>query len=245
MGQLINCIECGKSVSSSVTQCIHCGKDPHPHYVKCFVCEGTFKKAECIKKREIDFQHYPFAVYQHMCKKCFDNICQHSDLQQFRCPTCHTIYDYQHFSSPQCPHCGEKLYLKNCIFCEQPVEGRNADVISYGYEFPVSFYAHKHCYNIFENYNRIRYIESPSPKKEGGCYIATTCYGSYNAHEVRILRQYRDETLSQSSLGRMLIRIYYTYSPYIADRLKNAPRLNNFVKTYVLDNIVTFLNKRR
>lgn len=87
--------------------------------------------------------------------------------------------------------------------------------------------------------------EEEAKKKSGGCYIATACYGSYNAPEVIILRQYRDETLSQSSLGRILIRVYYTYSPYLADRLKSVPTLNSCVKKYILDTIVTFLNERR
>jgi ribosomal protein L7/L12 len=42
------------------------------------------------------------------------------------------------------------------------------------------------------------------PKK--GCFIATACYGDYNAPEVKLLRHYRDEVLQQSVPGRAFIK---------------------------------------
>lgn len=67
-------------------------------------------------------------------------------------------------------------------------------------------------------------------KKKEGCYIATAVYGSYNAPQVRVLRKYRDEVLKKSILGRAFIKVYYALSPPVADKLKNARRLNRFVR---------------
>lgn len=49
----------------------------------------------------------------------------------------------------------------------------------------------------------------------GGCYIATSVYGSYDCPEVWVLRRYRDDFLSTSFHGRLFILIYYMVSPKV------------------------------
>ena len=80
-------------------------------------------------------------------------------------------------------------------------------------------------------------------KGNGGCYIATAVYGSYDAPEVLVLRQFRDNTLSATALGRLFIKIYYRLSPPIADRLRNAKRINGFVRS-ILDKWVNNLKEK-
>ena len=82
------------------------------------------------------------------------------------------------------------------------------------------------------------------PKKKEGCYIATAVYGSYDAPEVRTLRRFRDETLKMSAAGRMFIRVYYRFSPPIAQRLKNATKVNRLVRR-MLDGFVEKLNEKK
>lgn len=50
---------------------------------------------------------------------------------------------------------------------------------------------------------------------EGGCYVATCVYGSYDCPQVWTLRRYRDDTLGSTWYGRMFIRVYYAISPTI------------------------------
>ena len=55
--------------------------------------------------------------------------------------------------------------------------------------------------------------EPDKPRSEGGCYIATSVYGSYDAPEVWTLRRFRDETLADTWYGRLFIKAYYAVSP--------------------------------
>lgn len=54
-------------------------------------------------------------------------------------------------------------------------------------------------------------IQQPSP--DGGCYVATAVYGSYDCPEVWTLRRFRDYTLAETWYGRAFIRTYYAISP--------------------------------
>jgi len=74
-----------------------------------------------------------------------------------------------------------------------------------------------------------------------GCYIATAVYGSYDAPQVRVLRQYRDNVLRQSVWGRAFIQVYYFFSPSAAHWLKNTRYLNAAVR-HLLDGWVTRLH---
>lgn len=72
---------------------------------------------------------------------------------------------------------------------------------------------------IMECHQKIKEID-PSyviPKrpstKSGGCYVATSVYGSYDCPEVWTLRRYRDYKLAQSWFGRAFIYSYYAVSP--------------------------------
>ena len=78
----------------------------------------------------------------------------------------------------------------------------------------------------------------------GGCYIATAVYGSYNKPEVIVLRRFRDEVLLECWWGRIFVKIYYTLSPPMAEKLKNTKRINTIVRN-ILDMFVQHLREKR
>ena len=87
--------------------------------------------------------------------------------------------------------------------------------------------------------NTVSSSNSDFGDSSGGCccYIATAVYGDYDAPQVLVLRRYRDERLSKSNIGRVLIKVYYSISPPLAERLKKTKRINNAVRK-ILDKIV-------
>jgi hypothetical protein len=56
----------------------------------------------------------------------------------------------------------------------------------------------------------------------GGCYIATSVYGSYDCPQVWTLRRYRDYTLTTTLHGRLFIRAYYAVSPTLVKLFGNT-----------------------
>ncbi|MCL2097507.1 MAG: hypothetical protein FWH23_01940 [Bacteroidales bacterium] len=68
------------------------------------------------------------------------------------------------------------------------------------------------------------------PTSSGGCYIATMAYGSYEHPQVMILRQFRDDVLDKSVLGRWFIKFYYHYSPKLVEALKDKQFINKSIR---------------
>ncbi|KZX16791.1 CFI-box-CTERM domain-containing protein [Methanobrevibacter curvatus] len=102
----------------------------------------------------------------------------------------------------------------------------------------------------YDNYlEKIKKI-NPSFKDEkikksdnGGCYIATAIYGSYNSYEVLILREFRDKILFNNIFGRAFINLYYFLSPKIVKLFGNKKFFNLFFKG-ILDKIIIQLRKK-
>lgn len=66
--------------------------------------------------------------------------------------------------------------------------------------------------------------------EKSGCFILTACYESYDAPTVFAFRQYRDNHLSRTSLGRGFIDWYYTYGPTMAEFISDKPKIKSILK---------------
>ena len=71
-------------------------------------------------------------------------------------------------------------------------------------------------------------------KKKGPCFIATVAYGSPMHPFVEILRDFRDKYLMPSKLGSKLVKLYYKYSPFVADLISKHKALKVVVKISLL-----------
>lgn len=89
-----------------------------------------------------------------------------------------------------------------------------------------------------------KYLDKKKAAHSGGCFIATACYGDYDAPEVRILRQWRDDILLESFPGRLFIQIYYIVSPPMARILKRTGKLREYIRRNLLQPIVAKVSSR-
>jgi hypothetical protein len=75
------------------------------------------------------------------------------------------------------------------------------------------------------------YKDAGGQAESGYCYVATATYGNYDHPFVKILRNFRDDTLAHSSWGRSFIAWYYA----------NSPGLANFIAEHESARVVSYL----
>lgn len=82
-------------------------------------------------------------------------------------------------------------------------------------------------------------------KRSGRCFIATAAFGDPAAPEVIYLSAFRDDSLSQSALGRSFIRTYYAVSPKLAIIIAKSDFLRSVVRRFFLQPIIFLLKQVR
>jgi hypothetical protein len=63
-----------------------------------------------------------------------------------------------------------------------------------------------------------------------GCFIATAAYGSAMHPHITALQNWRDRVLLTNAAGRVLVDLYYRYSPPIADAIADRPALRTAIR---------------
>jgi hypothetical protein len=64
----------------------------------------------------------------------------------------------------------------------------------------------------------------------GGCFIATAAYGSLLEPHVKILRHFRDRFLITNPAGTYFVKLYYEYSPPLADFISKHDHLRMLIR---------------
>jgi len=77
-------------------------------------------------------------------------------------------------------------------------------------------------------------------RRGAGCFIATATFGTPMAHEVNVLKKFRDGFLLQNRTGEMFIRLYYKSSPPIARAIKGSEMLRRIVRILLVPIVELF-----
>lgn len=89
-------------------------------------------------------------------------------------------------------------------------------------------------------YEATKTIQQPK-NTSGSCYIATLCYDDFYADEVCSFRDFRDETLCKTKLGRQFIAQYYHFAPKLTTKLENYKTVNKIIKYIILNPLLTVI----
>ena len=72
----------------------------------------------------------------------------------------------------------------------------------------------------------------------GGCFIATAAFGSSMEKHVTILKDFRDNYLLPSTMGRIFVNTYYKYSPAVAHFIEKHETLRGVVRLGLMPLVV-------
>jgi len=86
-------------------------------------------------------------------------------------------------------------------------------------------------------------ITATTLQSKRSCFIATAAYGTSMAKEIDILRQFRDISLENNSVGKSLVVLYYTISPQFANIIAKNEKRKMLVR-WLLKSIINFLELR-
>lgn len=88
-----------------------------------------------------------------------------------------------------------------------------------------------------------RQVSQQAPTEPTGCFVATTVYGNVDHPDVRLLREFRDEVLLSSALGRSFVGSYYRISPVLV-ALARTESVKSIVKALILRPIILFVTRK-
>jgi hypothetical protein len=83
-----------------------------------------------------------------------------------------------------------------------------------------------------------------SGSRNSSCFVATYIYSGYETTEVRLLRDFRDDILNNSVLGRTFIKTYNRMAPFLVVVIKRFPVLQILVKS-ILDKFILSLKTKK
>lgn len=149
------------------------------------------------------------------------------EVNRIVCSVCYT----QNFTNHKyCKHCGKELSLND--------ERINSTE-------KVDLFACPSCKNLSPKDSKYcPHCKKPINFQNQGCFIATACYGDYDAPEVIVLRKYRDEILQQTIGGRIFIKMYYSISPTFAKVIQHSSYLKHIIRQIFLKPLISHIENK-
>lgn len=91
------------------------------------------------------------------------------------------------------------------------------------------------------NYRVREALETLESKRS--CYIATAVYGSHLAPEVKYLKNFRDNVLLPTIVGRFFVFLYYWISPPVSRLISENDKLKSLVRFFLVKPCVQMARK--
>lgn len=120
VANLVNCLECGKQVSSAARMCPSCGT-PYPCGRLCVICFRVGKASDGVETRSDDEPRWVDSF-------CYDIIQHEYHSVSHTCPTCQNVeacYKWSVSDKFQCRKCGHPIdtgyWVTACSHCGGPV----------------------------------------------------------------------------------------------------------------------------
>jgi DNA-directed RNA polymerase subunit RPC12/RpoP len=98
--------------------------------------------------------------------------------------------------------------------------------------------------SIIKQGNPSARIQKPGKAKSASCFVATATMGDYNHHYVYTLRRYRDTILVNKCLGKVVINVYYSIGPYIAEIIHRSENARKISLEYIVEPAYKLARKR-
>lgn len=136
---------------------------------------------------------------------------------------------------------GELTRCENCAFLtgnDESFAGNPlwTQSIKFSFQSPTSA-------EIIAEYGDVMDADKDACATEKNCFIATACYGSIDAAEVEVLRQFRDKHLTTNIAGRAFVKLYYFISPPIARYLAKHEGAKRIVRNTLIAPLVSAIRR--
>ncbi len=85
-------------------------------------------------------------------------------------------------------------------------------------------------------FSKLKYktIINTNSSTNSNCFVVTTTMGDTNHPVVNDFRNYRDDVLLNTILGRLFIKVYYQIGPYLSEIIKNDKTLFQISRSLIL-----------
>jgi tetratricopeptide (TPR) repeat protein len=161
------------------------------------------------------------------------------------------ILEYAHNLSPKDRKIMENIILicTDLIKEVKYVDPYHSDVWGNPHRYMTAFVAEELAENlktkINQFVNKIQEIDSSYQppqiiKDKKRCFVATVTMGDVNHPIVALLREFRDTWLLQRYMGRIFIRYYYIFGPYLAKFIERSILLKRLSYILVIRPFVSF-----
>lgn len=87
---------------------------------------------------------------------------------------------------------------------------------------------------FLEYFDKTNILPPSTSSSNSNCFVVTTTMGDINHPVVNDFRNYRDDVLLNTILGRIFINLYYQIGPYLSEIIKNNKTLFQISRSFIL-----------